>query len=412
MIDKIITAVTKREFSRAMRFEEGVGTSLPRGQAQGGRLLYIHIPFCESLCPYCSFNRVVLDEALCRRYHDALRTEMRLYRDAGYDFTAVYVGGGTPTVLMDELEKTLAQAADCFSIRNISVETNPNHLTPEHVAVLKRIGVNRLSVGVQSFDDGLLKAMGRYEKYGSGEAIAARIENLSGKFDTLNADMIFNFPVQTEEILSRDLDVLIQTSVDQVTYYPLMVSDSTRRKVEGSMGMVDYRKEETFYRMISGRLSPSYRFSSAWCFSRRGTMIDEYIVDYDEYAGLGSGSIGYMQGRCYANTFDIPRYIETLSSGKLPLMASRDFTPPQQARYDFLMKLFGMELNIASLDRKYPGRAVRYLWPEILAFMLVGGLRYHRGTLSLTDRGRYYWVIMMREFFTAVNNFRDFCLNR
>ncbi len=412
MIDKIITAVTKREFSRAMRFEEGMGASLPRGRAQGGRLLYIHIPFCESLCPYCSFNRVVLDEALCRRYHDALRAEMRLYRDTGYDFTGVYVGGGTPTVLMDELEKTLAQAADCFNIRDISVETNPNHLTPEHIAVLKRIGVNRLSVGVQSFDDGLLKAMGRHEKYGSGASIAERIAEMSGRFDTLNADMIFNFPVQTEEILSRDLDVLTQTGVDQVTYYPLMVSDSTRRKVEGSMGTVDYRKEEAFYRMISGRLAPSYRFSSAWCFSRRGTMIDEYIVDYDEYAGLGSGSIGYMQGRCYANTFDINRYIETLSRGKLPLMASRDFTLPQQARYDFLMKLFGMELNIASLEQKYHGRALRYLWREIFAFILVGGLRYHKGTLFLTDRGRYYWIIMMREFFTAVNNFRDFCLHR
>lgn len=412
MIDKIITTVTKREFSRAMRFEEGVGASLPRGRTQGGRLLYIHIPFCESLCPYCSFNRVVLDEHLCRRYHDALRKEMRLYRDAGYDFTGMYVGGGTPTVLMDELEKTLAQAADCFSIRDISVETNPNHLTPEHIAVLKKIGVNRLSVGVQSFDDGLLKAMGRYEKYGSGEAIAAKIKNLSGEFDTLNADMIFNFPVQTEEILSRDLDVLIETGVDQVTYYPLMVSDSTRKKVEGSMGRVDYRKEKTFYRMISQRLAPSYRFSSAWCFSRKGTMIDEYIVDYDEYAGLGSGSIGYMQGRCYANTFDIPRYIEILNKGTLPLMASRDFTPPEQARYDFLMKLFGMELDITPLHQKYDGRAVRYLWREILAFMLVGGLRYHHGTLFLTDRGRYYWVIMMREFFTAVNNFRDFGMNR
>jgi len=93
-------------------------------------------------------------------------------------------------------------------------------------------------------------------------------------------------------------------------------------------------------------------------------------------------------------------------------MASRDFSPAQQARYDFLMRLFGMEMDMASLNEKYRGRAFRYLWKEILAFMLIGGVRYHEGTLSLTDRGRYYWVIMMREFFTAVNNFRDFCLER
>lgn len=412
MIGALVTAVTKREFARAMRFEEGVGVSLPQGQANRHRLLYLHIPFCESLCPYCSFNRVVLDEDLCRRYHDALRREMRLYRDAGYDFAGLYVGGGTPTILMDELAQTLSAAMECFSIQEISVETNPNHLTPRNIAVLKESGVNRLSVGVQSFDDNLLKAMGRYEKYGSGSSIAGRIREMSGEFDTLNADMIFNFPVQTEESLRRDLDVLLGTGVDQVTYYPLMVSDSTRRKVEGSMGRVDYRKEERFYRLISGRLAPSYRFSSAWCFSRRGAMIDEYIVDYDEYAGLGSGSIGYMEGRCYANTFDISRYIDLLHRGELPLMASRDFLPSQQARYDFLMHLFGMKLDISSLDRKYRGRVLGYLWKEILLFLLVGAVRYRRGTLLLTDRGRYYWVIMMREFFTAVNNFRDFCLKR
>ena len=412
MIDRIITGVAKQAFSQAIRFEEGVGASLPREEDGRGRLLYLHIPFCESLCPYCSFNRIVFDADLCRRYHAALRKEIGLYRDKGYDFTGVYVGGGTPTILMDELERTLSMAADCFDIREISVETNPNHLTWERVEILKRIGVNRLSVGVQSFNDGLLKAMGRYEKYGSGAAIAQRIADMSGQFDTLNADMIFNFPTQTEETLNRDLDVLIDTAVDQVTYYPLMVSNSTRKRVEGALGTFDFRKEREFYQLISQRLAPSYRFSSAWCFAKKGTMVDEYIVDYDEYAGLGSGSIGYMHGRCYANTFDIPRYIETVNKGDIPLMASRDFTLPQQVRYDFLMKLFGLELDAAFLKEKYHGKGIGYLWSEILAFMVAGGIRYKGGTFYLTDRGRYYWVIMMREFFIAVNNFRDFCLDR
>jgi coproporphyrinogen III oxidase-like Fe-S oxidoreductase len=395
-----------------MQFTEGMDTSLPQGKTNHDMLLYLHIPFCESLCPYCSFNRILFDKDLCQRYHSALRKEIRLYKDKGYNFTSVYVGGGTPTIMMDELEKTLLLATDCFSIREISVETNPNHLTQENVDILKKIGVNRLSVGVQSFDDGLLKAMGRYEKYGSGEVIAGRIAEISGQFDTLNADMIFNFPVQTEEILSRDLDILINTGVDQVTYYPLMVSESTRGKVEKTLGMVDYNKEKRFYQLISKKLASYYNSSSAWCFSRRGTMVDEYIVDYDEYAGLGSGSIGYMDGRSYANTFDIPQYIEILDRGKLPLMAARDFTPTQQARYDFLMKLFGLKLDISFLRKKYGGRGIWYLWREIFAFMLSGGLRYKHGTFYLTDRGRYYWVIMMREFFTAVNNFRDFCLGR
>ena len=411
MIGNIITMMARRQFSRAMQFNEGAEVSLPRSDTSLPRLLYIHIPFCESLCPYCSFNRVVFDEPLSRRYFGALRREIEMYRERGYDFGGIYVGGGTPTVLPDELERTLALAQESFSIGEVSVETNPNHLTPEILKTLKRSGVDRLSVGVQSFDDGLLRAMGRYDKYGSGDAISRRLKDTLGYFDTLNADMIFNFPTQTADTLSTDLDILIETGVDQVTYYPLMVSDSTRREVRKTLGKVDSGRERAFYDMIVQRLSPFYRSSSAWCFARKDAMIDEYIVTYGEYAGLGSGSIGYLDGRCYANTFDIPRYIERLQGGELPLMACRHFSVQEQVRYDFLMQLFGMELDLTSMRRRYGRGYLFYLWKEILAFMLAGGLRYTKGTLSLTDRGRYYWVIMMREFFTAVNNFRDFCLN-
>ena len=99
--------------------------------------------------------------------------------------------------------------------------------------------------------------------------------------------MIFNFPTQTPAMLDRDLDTLLAIGIDQVTWYPLMVSDSTRQKVTETLGRVDSRQEERFYHQIVGRLVPAYRFSSAWCFSREKAMIDEYIVDYDEYAGLG-----------------------------------------------------------------------------------------------------------------------------
>jgi coproporphyrinogen III oxidase-like Fe-S oxidoreductase len=411
LIEELIAKTARREFSRSMRFEEGSGAMLPRGTGEGDRLLYLHVPFCESLCTYCSFNRVLLDESLCRQYFAALRKEMSLYREWGYDFQGIYVGGGTPTVLMDELIETLSHARESFKIREISVETNPNHLTGENLEVLQRAGVNRLSVGIQSFDDGLLKAMGRYNSYGSGSEIRERLINAKGYFDTLNADMIFNFPIQTGGTLERDIDILIETEVDQVTYYPLMVSDSTRSAVERTLGRVDYRKEQDFYHLISRRLIPHYHFSSAWCFSRKDAIIDEYIVDYDDYAGLGSGSIGYLDGRCYANTFYIPEYIERLERGEIPLMASRDFSLKDRIRYDFVMKLFGMELSLDTLVEKYGRRTLLYLFGDIAAFLCAGGLRYSEGTLHLTRRGRYYWVIMMREFFTAVNNFRDFCLN-
>jgi hypothetical protein len=188
-----------------------------------------------------------------------------------------------------------------------------------------------------------------------------------------------------------------------------MISDMTRRKVVDALGNVSGGNEKRFYREIVRRLVPAYRFSSAWCFSRKGTMIDEYIVDYDEYAGLGSGSIGYLNGICYANTFHIPAYIDQVNRGRLPLMATRTFSLRDRVRYDFLMRLFGGSLNLKGLEEKYPGRLYRVLWLDLALFSLIGAIRYTGEDYRLTDQGRYAWVIMMREFFTAVNNFRDFC---
>jgi len=386
--------------------------AVPDALAAKPRLLYLHIPFCERLCPYCSFNRVVFDRSVGIAYFAALKKEVRLYQDKGYAFSGIYVGGGTPTVMVDELADVLALAKAIFPVREISVETNPNHLTDYNLGVLEQIGVNRLSVGVQSFDDGLLKKMERYEKYGSGEDIAGKLSAVRGRFDTLNADMIFNFPTQTMAMLNHDLDVLEEIGADQITYYPLMVSDSTRKAVAKALGRVSYREEEAFYRQILKRLLPGYRFSSAWCFSRKAAMIDEYIVEYDEYAGLGSGAIGFLGGACYANTFDIPEYIQQVASGKLPVMASRVFSTRDMMHYDFLMKLFGTRLDLTLLREKFGMNPWRNLWLAILAFRLSGRLSYQAPVLHLTEKGCYAWVIMMREFFIAVNNFRDFCRTR
>ncbi len=412
LIKAIVTRKARQEFARLMQFEEGGPPDIVPGSTQKLPLLYIHIPFCEKLCPYCSFHRVVMEGNLCRDYFKALRGEITLYTKRGHDFSGIYVGGGTPTILIEELEETLELAKASFSIRQISVETNPNHLTDQNIAVLKRVGINRLSVGVQSFNNQLLRNMDRYEKYGSGEFIARRLSQTLGHFDTLNADMIFNFPSQTLTMLDRDLDILKDIGIDQVTYYPLMVSDSTRDAVSEKFGHVSYRKEQQFYHRIVERLIPTYWHSSAWCFSKKAAMIDEYIVDYDEYAGLGSGSIGYLHGTCYANTFHIGEYIAMVSRGDIPIAAYRTFRFQEQLRYDFLMKLFGMKMDIPASRKKYGGSFYRVLWFNILAFLLAGALQYRPPYLYLTRRGCYLWVIMMREFFIAVNNFRDFCRSR
>jgi coproporphyrinogen III oxidase-like Fe-S oxidoreductase len=408
VIGRLAGAVARRELARVVRFGPGPPPPLPRADGKP-RLLYLHVPFCESLCPYCSFHRVAFDESLCRDYFVALRREIRLYRERGFQFSAVYIGGGTPTVMVEELKQTLDLARDCFRLTEVSVETNPNHLTPDRLRVLKEAGVNRLSVGIQTFDDALLRTLNRYDRCGSGNEAAARMGETQGRFDTLNADMMFNLPFQDAVTLDRDLDVLLDAGIDQVTYYPLMVTDSTRQLVNAAMGRFDPGPEERSYRQIVKRLTPAYSRSSAWCFSRSATrQLDEYIVSNDEYAGLGSGSIGYIGGVCYANTFDISRYIADLGLGRLPIHAARAFGTREQARYDFLMKLFAGRLDLAAFRLRHRG-FYRHVGPEVLALHLAGALRRDGQGLYLTGPGWYCWVALMREFFIAVNNLRDDC---
>ena len=412
MINQIVTHAARRQFARALNFEDGIIPDLPPCDDAASRLLYIHIPFCEELCPYCSFHRIRLDENLAVKYHAALRREMAIYRQRGYRFSGIYVGGGTPTVLIDELARTLQLARELFPITSVSVETNPNHLTDINISILKQAGVNRLSVGVQTFDNDLLKKIARYDKYGSGEEIAGRLIRVMGVFDTVNADMIFNFPEQTEAMLETDLATLLKLKMEQITFYPLMVSTMTQRLMQETLGEVNFGHEKRLFRRILRRLEPFYESSSAWCFSRKkavDSLIDEYVVDYDEYAGLGSGAIGYLNGVCYANTFDIQKYIGDLERDNLPLQAARKFDLPDRMRYDFLMKLFSTRMNVNDLEKKYAGKYFKILWKEMAAFTLAGSFRYFPPNLHLTPRGRYLWVIMMREFFIAVNNFRDYC---
>ncbi len=402
--------MARKKNAKYLQFAPGASYSLPERSTTGTPLLlYLHVPFCEELCPYCSFHRIVFREELARSYFKALRKEIAMYKDRGYDFSALYVGGGTPTVLVDELSATIDLVRNVYSVTEISVETNPNHLSDNNMRILKDAGVNRLSVGVQTFNDDLLKAVERYHKYGSGGEIEDRLRSLKGYFDTLNVDMIFNFPLQTRKMLEDDISVLLSLQADQITYYPLMVSSATQKIMGRKLGTVDYDRGNEFYNIIANALEREYRASTAWCFSRNDAMIDEYVINYDEYAGLGSGSIGYLNGSIYANTFDIGDYIKWVGEDRFPIVARRDCSLKEKLLYDFLMKLFGLTLNLDELTKKHGVSASRWLMPEIGFFLFTGALRKDGAILTLTTRGRYYWVIMMREFFVSVNNFRDYC---
>jgi len=382
---------------------------LPGPRAGRKYVLYAHVPFCESLCPYCSFNRFLYQEDRARTYFRNLRKEMRIVADLGYQFESLYFGGGTPTILVDELVETIDLAKQLFGIKEVSCETNPNHLTP---AILNKLKgrVDRLSVGVQSFDNTLLKQMSRMSKFGTGEEVLQRLKDAVGILPSINVDMIFNFPSQTEEILREDIRKTIESGANQVTFYPLMSSPSVSFAMDKAIGKVDYSREPDFYRIVNEELGQVYRPMSAWTYARKDiSMIDEYIVAYEEYVGIGSGSFSYLDGSLYVNTFSLSDYDRMVNSGRMGIAATRKFAKRQQMQYRFMMELFDLKLNKQQFKQDFNQAVEHSLWVEMLFMRLMGAFSKTstKDLLRISpDRG-YLMVVMMREFFAGVNILRE-----
>jgi coproporphyrinogen III oxidase-like Fe-S oxidoreductase len=389
-------------------------TRLPNPHPGQEYMLYAHVPFCEKLCPYCSFNRYPFSEARAAPYFKNLRREMRMLKDLGYDFTSLYIGGGTPTIMIDELCETIDLAQTLFSLREVSSETNPNHLIPEIIDALSP-RVHRLSVGVQSFDDDLLRQMERYDKYGSGLDILERINVARNRFVSLNVDMIFNFPGQTEDMLINDLACVLESKASQVTFYPLMASPVVARALARTVGRVEYHRERRYYQIIcealTGGKNPPYCFGSAWTFNARGSdvaMIDEYIVDYEEYPAIGSGGLSYLGDSLYTNTFSVKDYNAAIEEGHMSVMGRTRFTKTDRMRYRFMMQLFGLRLDKRQWKRDFGCGVARGLPAEYAFFKAVGAFAYEDAEkILLTAKGRYLMVALMREFFIGVNRVRD-----
>lgn len=404
----VLTPYLRIMTDRYLRLRPVENPRLPGPIAGRGYTLYLHVPFCETLCPYCSFNRYALNEESAHSYFRALRQEMRMVHQSGYRFSSLYFGGGTPTILIDELVETIDLARELFPVHEVSCETNPNHLIP---AVLDKLKgrVQRLSVGVQSFDDGLLEQMGRLQKYGSGKEILANIRYAAPLFPTLNVDMIYNFPGQSEDILRSDLHSVKSSGAQQTTFYPLMSSRAVKEDLKQSVGQVDYGREAGYYGIIMDELGRDFTALSCWTFHRNGSgMLDEYIASGEEYVGLGSGAFSYLDGGLYVNTFSLKEYENAIQSGRPSIYAEQHYGRREQMRYGFMMEMFSLQFNRERFKDAFDVSMETGLWFEFLFMRMVKAFsRVSPEVNELTPRGKYLSVVMMREFFSGVNNVRD-----
>jgi coproporphyrinogen III oxidase-like Fe-S oxidoreductase len=413
MIPEIISFITRGEGRKFLRLESTIDESVlnPRTLVSGGGIsLYIHIPFCRRLCPFCCFNRYLFKEDQARRYFTDLKKELEMYRQRGFKFSGAYFGGGTPTVMMDELGDFIETLRTGFDIKDISLETTPRELTPQNIDLLQQYGVKRLSIGVQSFDENVLKSMGRDN--GPLKDVKTQLLAADAKFDTVNVDFVFNFPGQTVAQFAADVAAFKELKIGQATFYPLMASPHKKDAMERRFNLVDNSRERQFYNVIMRELYHSdYTASTAWCFSLGKRMIDEYFIESDDYIGIGAGSVSMAGGNFFVNSFSLDRYHDLVNQGRLPVVGWRKLTLKENLRYYLLSKLFGLKVDTKEFQQRFGGTPATKLWLET-AFFKMSGIVEGKKVLQVTEKGMYPVSVMMRDFFASLNTLREDFIER
>jgi coproporphyrinogen III oxidase-like Fe-S oxidoreductase len=298
-----------------------------------------------------------------------------------------------------------------FPVKQISLETTPHELTPETASALKAAGIKRLSLGVQSFDDEMLQAMGR--TLGTGQEIRQKILLAQGQFETVNIDLIFNFPFQTVEKFAADIATFKELGIDQVTFYPLMPSPHKKDALERRFARVDDSREKQYYDVILRDVHrQGYQASTVWCFSKGQRMIDEYIIDYPDYIGIGSGSVSLVNGIFYVNTFSLDRYAEMLKNGHLPVVRWRFLSEQEYLRYYLLTKIFGLKVDKEQFRRQFGADIHHKLGIELKLLKIARAISEDSRCIRVNPQGMRTVSLMMREFFAALNTLREICIEK
>jgi len=358
--------------------------------------LYVHIPFCKSQCKYCTFLKFDYQPDTLKRYFACLRSEFDKYLSLGARFSEIYIGGGTPTIDMAELITFINHAKTKSGVDDISVETILEDANVENLQALKQAGVTRLSIGLQSVHQSYRALMERKEL--DPDQAREKIDRAAAIFDTVNVDFIFNLPGQTKDELAQDVDFFLSLNEVKGTFYPLLPTDV---KQSGIFSRVDLKKQRNYYYFIKDTLrARGFEPLTTWCFSKNSQASSEYIINSDNYIGIGSGAISQVNRTIYINTFSLEKYCPMIKNG-LPVVLRKVISVHDMARYRLLLALFGTKIEKEKIKKNN-----FHLLPELLLARFLGLVKDDGLSLRATRKGMYYIGFTMREFFNAIGNLR------
>lgn len=271
--------------------------------------IYIHIPFCEHICEYCDFTKLLYNEEFVSSYMEALFFEIDSYKLT--KTKTIYVGGGTPTSISDELfEKLLKKISQYLdSIYEFTVEANVENLTKEKLLIMKKYGVNRLSIGIESTDDEILKTINRHHTFEEAKEKVILAKSLG--FNNINVDLIYGLPGQDKKILIKDLNNLISLNTEHISIYSLSVSKGSNFYNKGIRPLDDEKDAEYFDLIVKILKDNGYNHYEVSNFAKPGYESRHNKVYWKalNYYGIGLGASGYIDNIRYKNTSSLKQYL-------------------------------------------------------------------------------------------------------
>lgn len=301
--------------------------------AAAGAGLYLHVPFCSAICPYCDFAVVPADAARSRRYVSALLSELALFGEEELFFDTIYFGGGTPSALCTaDLEAILAASRRGLSIAAdawLAIEVNPEDVDPVALEEWRGLGVNMLSLGVQSFQEEELRFLGRRHSPAEGES-AVR-EALASGFDIVSADLIFGLPGQEPAQLLDSIRRLVELEPQHISCYQLTVHAGTpfhRRRLQGRLLELGDDRQGELFELVHTELSAAgysaYEVSNFAKTEDSRSRHNQKYWDHVPYLGAGLAAHSFSGRRRWWNEPDFERYCSRVEQGERPLAGSEE----------------------------------------------------------------------------------------
>ena len=288
--------------------------------------LYIHIPFCDRICNYCDFIAFQGANSKIKEYVEALKKEIELKGNKNFLIDSIFIGGGTPSFIDGKyIFEILEKVKENFTVLDnieISIETNPKTFDEKKLEYYKSAKINRVSIGVQSFNDKILKELGR--NHNSKEALES-IELVKKFGFDINLDLIFGYQSQTIEDILYDFEMVKNINPEHISYYALIIEEKTKFKALQNAGKLDFLDEETerkMYHLIVEKLEEmgmnQYEVSN---FAKVGkeSVHNKKYWNCKEYLGLGISAHSYLNDERFSNTVNLAKYIKELQSGNVPI---------------------------------------------------------------------------------------------